>query len=166
MRAAFEQRLLALSNAHTILTRTNWESANLRVIAEHALVPFAVDGRASRFEIHGDDLALAPQPALALAMAMHELASNAVKYGALSTEPGRVGLTWYTADEWLHLTWREMGGPPVAPPARRGFGSRLLERGLASELRGDVSLDYPADGVVCTIRVPIGQNKEAEIANG
>lgn len=161
-RDAFDERLLALSNAHTVLTRTNWESANLRDIARQALKPFgATAGQPGRFDLAGEDLALAPQAALALALAVHELASNAVRYGALSNETGRVRLAWRRADNHLHVVWTEQGGPPVHQPDHKGFGSRLLERGLASELRGDVRLDYPADGVVCTMDIPLRQETGA-----
>lgn len=150
--AAFEARLVALSDAHTILTRTNWEGASLRDIALRALAPFAADGDpSSRVSLEGDDVQLRPQPALALAMALHELATNASRYGALSNENGRIGLHWLRESDRLRLTWREEGGPRVEQPTSRGFGSRLLERGLGYELNGTVSLDYRPDGVVCTI---------------
>lgn len=162
-RGAFEERLLALSNAHTVLTRTNWESANLREIAEQAVAPFSAGSRAGkRFELRGVDLALAPQSALALAMALHELASNAVKYGALSNEEGRVELDWRRAGNRLYLSWRETGGPEVQGPSRRGFGSRLLEQGLAGELKGTVRLEYPPEGVACAMDFPIEQKMVAE----
>jgi len=161
-RDAFEERLLALSNAHTVLTHTNWEGANLRDIARQALAPFgATAGQPGRFHLAGEDLALTPQAALALAMAMHELASNAVKYGALSNETGRIHLVWRCAGHHLHVVWTEQGGPPVREPDHKGFGSRLLERGLTSELRGDVRLDYPAEGVVCTMEFPMLQEAGA-----
>lgn len=162
-RAAFEQRLIALSNAHTALTRTNWESASLCEIATLALSPFD-DGakNAARFHVDGEDLALAPQTALALAMAFHELASNAVKYGALSTDAGQVWLSWDVDQDPLRIVWREEGGPAVREPSRRGFGSQLLQRSLARELDGSVSLEYASGGVVCTIGVPIAEEVRVE----
>lgn len=153
--AAFEERLLALSNTHTILTRTNWESANLGEIAAQALRPFNGSEHADRFRIAGDEVAMSPQTALALAMALHELASNAIKYGALSQDSGHVDLAWSESAGRLRIVWREQDGPAVTPPSRKGFGSRLLERGLANELGGVVSLEYPASGVVCTIEFPL-----------
>jgi PAS domain S-box-containing protein len=153
-RAAFEARLVALSNAHTVLTQANWESACLSAIAAQALAPFAGDAAQPRITAQGEDIQLLPQIALALAMALHELASNAVKYGALSNETGHVVLDWKRQGADLQIVWREAGGPAVAAPGRKGFGSRLLERGLAHELNGRVELAYHPTGVVCTIAVP------------
>lgn len=154
-RADFESRLIALSDAHTLLTKANWESANLRAVAETALAPFRADDHGNeRITIDGDDVVMRPQGALGFAMAFHELASNAVKYGALSNDTGRVSLVWHDGDDKLLLAWRESGGPPVKPPERRGFGSRLIEQGLAREMEGVAQLDFEPSGLVCTIEVP------------
>ena len=157
-RESFEARLFALAKAHDVLTRESWEGASLRDIVEEALAAHR-DARAARFAITGPDVRLAPRAALAIAMALHELATNAAKYGALSNESGRVRLDWRVAagesGPALHLTWAEEGGPPVAPPARKGFGTRLIERGLAADLDGDVCLDFRPAGVVCTIEAPL-----------
>lgn len=154
-RAAFEARLIALSEVHTVLTATNWKSANLREIAGLALAPFRSSaGGPERFLVDGADVRLRPQAALALAMAFHELASNAVKYGALSTNRGRVTLGWTLDEGRLRITWSESGGPGVSRPTNTGFGSRLIERGLARELDGEVHLDYRPTGVVCTMDIP------------
>lgn len=162
-RAAFEERLLALSEVHTLLTRENWEGAGLREIAAQALEPYkSRHGDSDRFAIDGHNIRLRPKTALALAMAFHELASNAAKYGALSSETGRVTVDWARAGDRLCIVWRENGGPPVAPPSRRGFGSRLIERGLAHELNGTVRLDYRPEGVVCTIDIPAPTEGERE----
>jgi two-component sensor histidine kinase len=156
-KAEFESRLLALSNAHSVLTDAKWESASLKEIANRALAPFrGGDIDTDRVPIAGDDTQLPPRPALAIAMALHELASNAVKYGALSTPSGKATLDCKLSDGVITLIWRETGGPPVSPPTRRGFGTRLIEQGLARELNGSVHLDYQQDGVVCTIRFPLG----------
>ncbi len=156
--ADFEARLLGLSNAHNILTRTNWESADLHALAAQALAPFQVDGDSStRIEISGGSVELGPRAALSIAMALHELASNAVKYGALSSGRGQVDLTWSRDDGDLLIEWRERGGPLVEPPASRGFGSRLIERGLARELDGTVDLEFHPSGVACHIRFPLAE---------
>ena len=156
-KAEFESRLLALSNAHSVLTDAKWESASLKEIANRALAPFrGGDIDTDRVPIARDDTQLPPRPALAIAMALHELASNAVKYGALSTPSGKATLDCKLSDGVITLIWRETGGPPVSPPTRRGFGTRLIEQGLARELNGSVHLDYQQDGVVCTIRFPLG----------
>ncbi|HTM96734.1 MAG TPA: HWE histidine kinase domain-containing protein [Croceibacterium sp.] len=154
-RAAFEARLIALSEVHTVLTATNWEGANLREIAGRALGPFrGSSGQPQQFAADGPDVWLRPQAALAVAMAFHELASNAVKYGALSNDRGRVTIGWAVDDGRLRITWSEHGGPDVSPPSSTGFGSRLIERGLARELDGEVRLEYRPTGVVCNMDIP------------
>ena len=152
-RHAFEGRLSALSAAHNILTRQSWESASLAEIVAQAIEPYR--DRAGVFEIAGPDLALQPKTAVSLALALHELATNAVKYGALSTPAGRVELRWQVDAGRLRLMWCERGGPPVVPPTRRGFGSRMIERGLAVELGGEVKIDFERQGLVCTIDAPL-----------
>ena len=149
---AFEERLMALSRAHNVLTRENWQGASLREIVEGAAEPYA--GPGGRFRIEGDNIRLNPQTALALAMALQELATNAVKYGALTDPAGTVEISWSTSSQSprrLQLRWAERGGPTVRPPERRGFGSRLIERSLAVDLGGDVRLSFNPDGVVCTV---------------
>ena len=156
LRSAFEGRLTALAAAHNVLTRGNWESAPLRKIIDDAVRPFGP----GRFTLHGPDLEIAPKPAVSLALALHELATNAAKYGALTTETGHVELGWSVvpAEKFgFTLRWCEKGGPPVSPPQRRGFGSRLIERGLASELGGEVTMDYRPEGLCCEIRAPLGR---------
>ena len=106
----------------------------------------------------GPDLLLTPVAAQYLGMALHELATNAVKYGAFSNEAGSILIAWTIEPKpegnRLILQWEEKDGPPVTPPSRKGFGSRVIERGLGHELQGTVNLDYRADGVVCTINIP------------
>jgi PAS domain S-box-containing protein len=157
-REAFEGRLLALSRAHDVLTRENWEGAGLREIVEQALAPYA-SRREGRLQLAGRDVRLAPRMALALAMALQELATNAVKYGALSGDIGEIEIAWKLdrrdGARVLRLRWQEKGGPPVAPPQRRGFGSRLIERSLAQDLDGEVRMEFAPGGVVCTIDAPV-----------
>jgi PAS domain S-box-containing protein len=154
----FTDRLVALSVAHDVLTRENWEGASLREIAEGALGPFAEQG-AGRIAIEGRDVRLSARAAVDLTMALHELATNASKYGALSNETGRTHLAWRVAGTGDHprleLEWRESGGPPVTPPSRRGFGSRLLTQGLPAELNGTAELQFAPGGVVCRITAPL-----------
>jgi PAS domain S-box-containing protein len=158
-RAAFEARLLALARAHDVLTRESWEGAELKTVVADAIRPLeAADGQEARFAVLGPRLRLAPRLALSIAMALHELGTNAVKYGALSREGGKVTISWTVQrkpDLHLSLRWSEAGGPPVKPPTRRGFGSRLIERSLARELAGTVELIYEPEGVVCTIEAPV-----------
>ena len=151
-RSAIEHRLIALSRAHDVLTRESWDGADLSDIVAEAFEPYESD--AHRFQCHGPPVRLSPSAALAAAMALHELCTNAIKYGALSNDTGTVHLTWRIDDSngaRLHLRWEEQGGPPVVPPSRRGFGTRLIERTLAQDLRGTVNLDFAPTGVVCTL---------------
>jgi PAS domain S-box-containing protein len=158
-RDAFEARLMALSQTHNLLTDQNWEGASLHDILAMELTPHAgrhSDGGA-RFLLDSDrDVRLTPKAAVALGMAVHELATNALKHGALSSPDGRVTVRALSKDrDHLSLEWIESGGPPVSPPARRGFGGRLLERGLAAELAGRVKLDYNPDGLSCRMELPL-----------
>jgi PAS domain S-box-containing protein len=157
-RDAFEARLFALSKTHDVLTRENWEGANLYDIVDEALAPYRKDP-VERFRIDGHPLQLPPRMALSLAMAIHELSTNAAKYGAFSSDAGQVVVHWKVAEAGkersLTLQWREEGGPMVRPPARKGFGSRLIERSLTRELAGKADLDYRPDGLVCTLYLPL-----------
>jgi len=162
VRESIESRIAALSRSHDLLGREKWEGAGLHDLVVQSLEPFTVtEGRAERFTIDGDNIRLSPKAALALGIAFNELATNAVKYGAFSNEAGTIAIEWTlkgTSDgRLLHLQWRESDGPPVTPPSRRGFGSRVIEQGLAHELGGAVELDYAPSGVVCTIDVPAPQ---------
>ena len=159
-REAFEARLFALARGHDVLTRENWEGASLHEIVNEAFAAYRKrpDG-CDLFRLEGTDLRVTPAMALSLSMALHELCTNALKYGALSAPGGQVRVSWEIAEasagNRLTMRWEESGGPPVAPPSRKGFGSRLIEGGLARELNGTVRLDYEPTGVVCTIDVPL-----------
>ncbi len=157
-RSALEARLFALSRAHDVLTRENWEGAGLREIVTEAMAPYRHD-RENRLHARGPDVRLSPRMALAIAMALQELATNAVKYGALSNATGEVRIDWTLDHEGplqrLHLVWAERGGPTVKVPQRRGFGTRLVERSLAQDLRGQVRIDFAPTGVVCTVDAPL-----------
>jgi PAS domain S-box-containing protein len=158
VRDRIEARLSALSRSHDLLTRQQWGQADLRQVVGEALQPFgAADERAARFVVSGGPAPLRPKAALTLSMALHELATNAVKYGALSGPEGRVVLSWRTEEGRLRLVWQEEGGPPVLPPGRKGFGTRLIERGLAHELDGTVTLDFAPSGLRCEIDLPLGK---------
>jgi PAS domain S-box-containing protein len=159
IRESIESRLFALSRSHDLLTRENWAGAGLLDLVNEAMKPFEVaNGRTERFVITGKNIRLPPNVTLALGIAFHELATNAVKYGALSNETGSILLTWTIEPtpegDRLILHWQEKDGPSVTPPTRKGFGTRVIERGLPHELQGTVNLDYRVDGVVCTINIP------------
>lgn len=149
---SFEARLIGLSEVHDVLTRENWNGASLIEVVERALRPFASAG-AAQVELEGDDVRLRPAAALTLALVFHELATNAVKYGALSTEAGRVALSWRLGAEGeLALDWHERDGPTVVPPTRRGFGSRLIAGAFKGELRGAADMIYAPDGFRCVMQ--------------
>jgi PAS domain S-box-containing protein len=151
-REAFEARLVALAAAHDLLTTQSWHGAPLSKIISTAMTPFE-SGTRSQISRTGPPVWLSAQHALALSLAMHELATNAAKYGALSTPQGRVTIHWSrTAAGALTLTWTERGGPTVVAPQRSGFGTRLLQRGLAHDLHGEVALSFAPEGLRCEIR--------------
>ena len=151
-RERFEGRLAALSKAHDQLTVHHWEKAELRALLAGSLAPHA-GAAPNRIVLRGEDLVLRPRAVLTLAMAFHELTTNAAKYGALSVPGGRVEIAWRPAEQdgraWLHIDWIEQDGPPVSPPQRRGFGSRLIEGSIAAELGGGARLDYAPEGLRC-----------------
>jgi two-component sensor histidine kinase len=153
-REDFEQRLLTLSNVHSLLTDESWDSAELHAVIRASLRPH-LGGARERLRFEGPNLRLRPKGAVALSMALHELATNALKYGALSVEGGSVSLGWTAGDGRFRLRWQERDGPTVRPPSRTGFGSRMIERGLSAELQGEVRIDFRPDGVVCTIDAPL-----------
>jgi PAS domain S-box-containing protein len=157
-RDAFFARLHALAGAHDLLTSENWHRAALGDIVDRALEAFREKHR-QRFVVGGPDgVWLDAQTSSVLTMALHELATNAVKYGALSNGSGRVRIAWElvppAAPERLRLSWQESGGPPVTPPERKGFGSRLIERALENGL-GSGQLDFAAQGLACTLELPL-----------
>ncbi len=156
---SFQARLLALSHTHDLLTRSHWEGADLRAILEHETEAHGPH----RINLNGLPVALEPAAALSLGMIFHELATNAAKYGALSASEGRVLVDWGVANQAqpvLHLAWREIGGPPTAPPARRGFGSRLIERNVRHDLAGQVELDYADTGFHAEFSIPLHRGGE------
>ena len=150
----FSARLVSLGQAHNILSEEKWESAQVRELVEGALALYAgKDG--SRVHAAGPELRLAPRSALAIAMALHELATNAAKYGALSNDRGRIFVDWTPAGgNRISLCWREVGGPPVAKPARAGFGTRLIEGGT-TQIGGSATLEFKPEGLVCTLTCPL-----------
>lgn len=159
MRKAVETRLIALSRSHDLLRREKWHSAELRDVLLDALEPFGTaEGRARRIMLKGEDIRFGPKAALALGIAFNELATNAAKYGAFSNDVGSVWIEWVIepspTGRRLVLTWTEKDGPAVTAPLCKGFGSHVIERGLAPELNGAVRLDYRTEGVVCTINIP------------
>lgn len=154
---AFGARLLALAQAQDVLMQGAWSSASLAGIVSSA-VALHGDGEPDRFRVEGVDVTLGPKPALTLALMLHELGTNATKYGALSVPDGHVAITWEIVPAEgaarLRLRWEEIGGPPVRPPTRAGFGSRLIERSLVHSFGGTARLSFPPTGVVLTMEAP------------
>ena len=154
---AFEGRLIALSKAHDQLTRHHWENAEMRELLSGSLAPYAA-AAPERIVLRGEDLVLRPRAVLTLAMAVHELTTNAAKYGALSLSGGSVEVRWEPLQtdsrKMLRLEWRESGGPEVKVPTRRSFGSRLIEGSIRAELNGTAQLTYAPEGLRCEMLIP------------
>jgi PAS domain S-box-containing protein len=146
-RDALDRRIRSMAQAHDLLTSRAWTGADLTEIVQRALQAFTP----AQVEIGGPAVDVSSKHALALSLALHELATNATKYGALSRPEGCVRVHWRLHDGKLHLDWQESGGPAVAPPTQKGFGSRLLEELVVHDLGGDVQLDYDVSGVRCSI---------------
>ena len=157
-RDALLQRLLALGKAHDILLAGNAERAGMEAVIRGALA-LHDNARAGRLRIEGPTIEIGPKAALALALMIHELATNAAKFGSLSAAAGHVGVTWRieTAEDGprLRLDWAEAGGPPVVAPSRKGFGTRLIERAFAGTVAGEVALDYQPTGLRCVLTAPL-----------
>ncbi len=154
-RDALIERLMALSRAHNILTEENWSGANLQDVMQEAVKPFQRED-ARLFSISGPDLRVSPKVALALSLGLHELCTNALKYGALTRDTGRISIAWSVADGRLELRWRETGGPapgPISGPA--GFGTRLLRRSIEDDLGGTIAIFYEPEGLSCAIAIGI-----------
>lgn len=150
--AAFEGRLEALAAAHNLLTGRNWEAASVEDIISSALKPFCGSERCT---VAGPEIMLPPETAVGLSLAVHELATNASKYGALSNDTGHVRVGWKSGDGRLELSWQERDGPPVTPPTSVGFGTRLIRRTLAAEFDGEVELDFAPAGLECRVAGPL-----------
>jgi PAS domain S-box-containing protein len=159
-RATFDKRLIALSKTHNVLVREHWAGAGLHEVLAEALAAYSGGAQDSRFTVSGPEIRLQPKAALALSMALHELATNAVKYGALCKATGRVEVKWAingAGRSEFEFRWMEAGGPQVLAPRKRGFGSRLIEQGLSRDLAGEVQLLFERPGVICTIRAPLDE---------
>jgi two-component sensor histidine kinase len=152
----YTARVMALAKAHEMAKESNWNSARIGDVVEAAIASHR-SGK-GQFNVSGPEMNVAPRQALSLALAVNELATNAAKYGALSSSQGRVDIAWSASSDQpstFVFLWRERGGPVVAKPERQGFGSRIVTEVLASDFGGDVSLTYEAGGVVCELRAPL-----------
>jgi len=158
------ERLIALSEAHNVLVEENWAGADLMSIVRQALAPHDQAG-SLRFRIDGPAVRLSPPQAVAMALALHELATNAIKYGALARDGGRVEIDWNLSHDHLgarHMAflWREFGGPPVSAPERQGFGTRLIARSFGQESGGQAQIAFLPEGVQCVIKLPLSVTGE------
>ena len=155
----------ALVRGHDLLTQKNWQHADLSEVAEAAMAPLKEE-RGHRFSISGPPVDLPPTTAVPMAMILHELCTNALKYGALSNADGRVAISWTTAPDErgtaIDLTWLEEGGPPVQPPQHDGFGSRLIAS-LTQQMNGSFNTEYASTGIVCDVRLVTPQFEPREI---
>jgi two-component sensor histidine kinase len=147
-RHALDARIFSLARAHDILTERSWSGADLADVVARAMAPFA----AAQIAREGPSVEISPKLALALTLALHELATNATKYGALSRPEGRIVVRWAAHKDEIALTWHETGGPPVVAPARRGFGSTLLEQAIVG---GSARLDFAPEGVRYSVTAPL-----------
>ena len=171
--AAVDGRIRALSRAHTLLSETRWESVDLGRIVAEEIAPFSTE-ETRRIVAEGPAVWLQPATAQSLALALHELVTNAVKYGALSMPQGRVALTWELEPEALMIRWIESGGPPAKSPSRKGFGTNVIDASIERQLRGRATFDWRPEGLYCSLTIPrsnltaskreFGQNHKIEQA--
>lgn len=156
--AAVQGRITALARAHSLLSAERWAGADLHGLLQGELAPFLAHPPSA--SLHGPVVALPAPLAQPVAVVIHEMATNAAKYGALSVVTGRLVLSWHVADAALHLRWTETGGPPVAQPTRRGFGGRVIEGSLRG-LGGVVTQTWPVEGMICDIVLPLSGGQAA-----
>jgi PAS domain S-box-containing protein len=154
LKASISGRIQALANAHSLLSQSRWEGAVLEGLVREELAPYLRDDD-SQARVCGAHVVLEPDTAQSIAVALHELATNAVKYGALSAPAGNVKVTWsQAANNRLVICWTEIGGPPVKAPCRQGFGTRVIDQMIRGQLKGELRFDWRPDGLVCTISIP------------
>ncbi|MXO65044.1 histidine kinase [Altererythrobacter endophyticus] len=152
---SLDGRIRALSATHDLLTKSDWGTTPIRSVVEAELVPYAQEGD-HQLDLNGPDVELAPNDALSLGLAVHELATNAAKYGALSAPGGTVSMRWYLVDACqVRMEWQERGGPPVKTERGRGFGTDLIQKIVAHELRNPVDLRFEKEGVSCCLTIPV-----------
>jgi two-component sensor histidine kinase len=153
LKHAIEGRIRALANVNALFVQSRWTGADLRSLVTQELSPYCQDGE-TRARIDGPSLLLEPNTAQTIAVALHELATNAAKYGALSVPAGKVQVGWsHATDRQLVLRWIETDGPPVKSPTRQGFGTRVIERMIQGQLNGQMRFDWRAEGLACEIAV-------------
>jgi len=152
--SAVDGRINALSTAHRLLASARWEGADLRRLVSEEFAPYQ-NGETERVIIEGPDVLLAPAMAQTTALALHELVTNAAKHGALSEDGGSVALTWRLTPDRIDFSWTETGGPPVTPPKRSGYGTRIFKAGIEQQLKGAVEFFWEPDGLKCLLSIPL-----------
>ena len=161
-REKFEGRLGALAEAHNLLSQEKWEGSNLKDVIDRVLQPYMLSAQ-ERLRMSGPNVPLSPRLAVVLSMILHEIATNAAKYGALSNDTGTVAVDWEILEESdgrkLRLIWTEAGGPPVTAPVQRGFGSRLIERSARDQLGGEATVDFLPRGVIYTVSCALDRDE-------
>ena len=163
LKEAILGRIQALARAHSLLANSRWDGAQLGDLVREELAPY-LDGAGARVTAEGPLILLRPAAAQSVAMVLHELATNAAKYGALSRQAGRLNIAWRRDGEWLELAWIEQGGPSVEPPETSGFGSRIMRATIERQLHGKLDQQWPKDGLRCTIRISAAEAVRAPIA--
>jgi PAS domain S-box-containing protein len=155
LKSAIQRRIRALANAHSLFVTSRWAGADLRDLIAQELSPYCQCGE-TRAHIDGPELMLEPNVAQTIAVTLHELATNAAKYGALTIPDGRIQVAWSAAENgWLMLRWTETGGPPLTAPIRKGFGTHVVERMIRDQLKGKLQFDWHAEGLCCEIAIPL-----------
>jgi len=155
--AAVEGRIKALARAHALLSDSRWHSADLGTLVAEELAPYRV-GENEKVDVSGPNVSLMPHMAQGVALALHELATNAAKHGALSSMAGKVRLTWQLHSDLLVMNWVERGGPPIAAPSSRSFGLKVIRASIESQLGGKATFDWDPQGMQCTLSVPQRDN--------
>jgi two-component sensor histidine kinase len=154
LKRAIEGRIQALANVHRLFVESRWTGAEIHSLVSEELAAYSRD-REARVQVAGPKCLLGPSTAQAVAVTLHELATNAAKYGGLSAPEGKVRVEWLLgADGRLVLRWTETGGPPVKPPTRQGFGTRVMDSMIRAQLKGEFRLDWRAEGLACEITLP------------
>ncbi|MBV8791318.1 MAG: response regulator [Pseudolabrys sp.] len=162
--ASVEGRVRALSQAHNLLAQARWQGASLRKILNEELAAYKLDGKVQRVSLEGPDVVLQPAMAQTVALAFHELATNAAKYGSLSVPAGRLLVSWRLEDEELSLEWREVDGPVAGEPTKKGFGTQIIFASVEQQLRGTATLQWLESGLVCSFVVPMPRYSAAPVS--
>lgn len=150
----FTGRIIAMGRTHSFLASTHWQGASLREIIEQTIAPYTTPDH-PRATIDGPPVTLNPSTAMSICIAIHELATNAIKYGALSNAAGHIHIDWQVKDQCIYLQWSESGGPPVTEPTHRGFGTRLIEKGITYQFGGEAKLDFAPGGLQYALAIPL-----------